>query len=108
MALSLSCIRLLSGATVSNPVGSSAEENVMCHANDRYKGEDITVHEFAHSMHLLGLTFVYESFEQELQTLYQKAKYLKEYLINFSYVTQSWELLGQFSLRYDQPQRIFR
>merc|ERR1712025_1349394 len=25
-------------------------------------------------MHLLGLTFVYESFEQELQTLYQKAK----------------------------------
>ena len=77
MALSLSCIRLLSGATVSNPVGSSAEENVMCHANDRYKGEDITVHEFAHSMHLLGLTFVYESFEQELQTLYQKAKYLK-------------------------------
>ena len=40
----------------------------------RYRGEDITVHEFAHSLHLLGLTFVFPSFEQELQTLYDEAR----------------------------------
>ena len=40
----------------------------------RYRGEDITVHEFAHSLHLLGLTFVFPSFEQELQALYDEAR----------------------------------
>ena len=40
----------------------------------RYRGEDITVHEFAHSLHLLGLTFVFPRFEQELQALYDEAR----------------------------------
>ena len=40
----------------------------------RYRGEDITVHEFAHPLHLLGLTFVFPSFEQELQALYDEAR----------------------------------
>ena len=42
------------GATVAVPLGSSAEENALCDSNDRYRGEDITVHEFAHSLHLLA------------------------------------------------------
>ena len=45
-----------------------------CTVLRRYRGEDITVHEFAHSLHLLGLTFVFPSFEQELQTLYDEAR----------------------------------
>lgn len=62
------------GATIQVPVGSSAEENVMCHANDRYKGEDITVHEFAHSLHLLGLAVAFPSFDGELKGLYNAAR----------------------------------
>ena len=62
------------GATVSVPVGSSAEENVLCYPDDRYRGEDITFHEFAHSVHLLGFTFVFSSFTQDLMNLYAFAK----------------------------------
>ena len=63
------------GATVALPVGSSAEENILCHSNDRYKVEDITIHEFAHSMHLLGFALVYPNFNSELTGLYNAARY---------------------------------
>jgi len=62
------------GATVAIPVGSSAEENALCYSNDRYKVEDITIHEFAHSMHLLGFALVYPNFNRELTTLYNAAR----------------------------------
>lgn len=62
------------GATVATPVGSSAEENALCHSNDRYKVEDITIHEFAHSMHLLGFALVYPNFNSELTGLYNSAR----------------------------------
>ena len=62
------------GATLSNPVGSSAEENALCHLDDRYSGQDITIHEFAHSMHLTGLALVFPSFTSELIDLYNTAK----------------------------------
>jgi len=62
------------GATLSVPLGSSAEENVLCDANDRYRGEDITIHEFSHSLHLTGLNLVYPAFDRELQGLYRSAR----------------------------------
>ena len=31
------------GATMDEPTGSSAEENILCLADDRYNGEDITI-----------------------------------------------------------------
>lgn len=62
------------GATVAVPVGSSAEENAMCYSNDRYRGEDITIHEFAHSMHLLGFALVFPNFNSELTGLYNGAR----------------------------------
>jgi len=62
------------GATVALPVGSSAEENALCHSNDRYRAEDITIHEFAHSMHLLGFALVFPSFNSELTALYNAAR----------------------------------
>jgi len=62
------------GATVALPVGSSAEENALCHANDRYRSEDITIHEFAHSLHLLGFALVYPNFNSELTALYNAAR----------------------------------
>jgi len=62
------------GATLHIPVGSSAEENALCHPDDRYLGEDITIHEFAHSLHLTGLTLVFPTFDPELKALYNTAK----------------------------------
>jgi len=62
------------GATLGVPVGSSAEENVLCLPSDRYKGEDITVHEFAHSLHLTGLAPVFSDFDRRLQGLYASAR----------------------------------
>jgi len=62
------------GATLAVPLGSSAEENMLCHPNDRYKGEDITVHEFAHSLHLLGLAPTFPGFNSRLQGLYSAAR----------------------------------
>lgn len=62
------------GATQYIPLGSSAVENAMCHRDDRYLGEDITIHEFAHSLHLLGLSKVFTGFEEELEGLYKASK----------------------------------
>merc|ERR1719228_1857213 len=58
------------GATIGVPTGSNAEENAMCYSDDRYLGEDITIHEFAHSLHLLGLAPSYGDFNTELTGLY--------------------------------------
>ncbi|MEX2334616.1 MAG: hypothetical protein WD600_10185 [Pseudohongiella sp.] len=61
------------GATVFRPASSAAEENVMCYSNDRYLGEDINIHEFAHSMDLTGLRLADNSWEQRLTDTYQAA-----------------------------------
>merc|ERR1712080_244583 len=37
-------------------------------------GEDITVHEFAHSLHLTGLAPVFSDFDRRLQALYYAAR----------------------------------
>jgi len=65
------------GGMPSVPLGSGAEENVMCYSDDRYLGEDITIHEFAHSLHLLGLDYIFPNFSQDLQAAYSNAKYYK-------------------------------
>lgn len=38
------------GATTFVPTTETAEENILCDANDRYLGECILIHEFAHSL----------------------------------------------------------
>lgn len=61
------------GATLFIPVSSAAEENVLCYSNDGYRGEDINIHEFAHSMDLTGLRVVDSSWENRLTSTYQAA-----------------------------------
>ena len=53
---------------------SSGEENALCHPDDRYLGDDITIHQFAHTMHLQGVTLVFPAFNSELSNLYSAAK----------------------------------
>ena len=58
-----------------NPVTSVGEENLLCLSRwaDRYHGENILIHEFAHTIHLGGLGEGTERFNEELGELYYKA-----------------------------------
>ena len=60
------------GATIARPVCSCAEENLLGYPDDRYDGESILIHEFAHTVHL-GLTQVESDFDAKLRTLYDAA-----------------------------------
>ena len=61
------------GATRGRPVCSVAEENLLGLAEDRYRGESIFVHEFAHTLHLMALRRVDPDFDRKLRALYQDA-----------------------------------
>jgi hypothetical protein len=56
-----------------DPVTSGAEENLLCLHNDRYYGESIAVHEFAHTIHLAGLVRTVPRFNADLRRLYRAA-----------------------------------
>jgi hypothetical protein len=62
------------GATPARPASSAAEENVLCYAQDPYRGENILIHEFAHTMDVMGLRRVSSTFATRLQQTYDKAK----------------------------------
>lgn len=61
------------GATPERPLVSAGEENILCLADDRYRGEDILLHEFAHALHLQGLAVVDPDFEPALRSAYAQA-----------------------------------
>jgi len=62
------------GATKARPATSCATENLLGLEGDRYKGESILIHEFAHTIHLMGLNQVDRMFEKELEVLFARAK----------------------------------
>ena len=62
------------GATPSRPAVSGAEENLLGYPDDPYKGEDIFLHEFAHTIHVMALARLEAGFEPELQGLYRAAR----------------------------------
>jgi alpha-glucosidase len=62
------------GASGSDRVSSAGEENLLCLSMDRYRGESIAVHEFAHTIHLLGLRRTVFGFDSRLRLLYYWAK----------------------------------
>ncbi len=87
------------GATRENPVVSCGEENLLHFPGDPYEGESILIHEFAHSVHMVGMARISPGFEAELLDAYHSAKQAglwdgayamtdhKEY---FAEGTQSW------------------
>lgn len=52
---------------------SFGEENVLGLPGDRYKGESIMVHEFAHIFHMVGILGVEPQFDEELEATRQSA-----------------------------------
>src|SRR5262245_20196432 len=57
-----------------NPVTSVGEENLLCYATDRYRGENILVHEFGHTIKLLGIQGMEPTFRIRVQHAYDRAK----------------------------------
>ena len=62
------------GATSVRPATSCAEENLLCYSNDRYSGEDILVHEFAHTIHQFAINSLDRGFDKKLNNIYERAK----------------------------------
>lgn len=61
------------GATKKRPAVSCGEENLLNYPGDRYVGENILVHEFAHTIHERGLIYVDRDFDERLRRLYERA-----------------------------------
>lgn len=55
------------GGTLEMPFSTCAEENILAYQIDKYHAEDIMIHEFAHTIHFVGIAPVYPEFNDELQ-----------------------------------------
>jgi hypothetical protein len=62
------------GATPSRPAVSGAEENLLGYPEDRYRGESIFLHEFAHTIHTMAMEALEPGFDAALRELYEAAK----------------------------------
>lgn len=60
-------------ATATRPLTSAAEENVLCYPDDVYAGESILIHEFAHTVHQLGIAAIDATFDARLTNAYDDA-----------------------------------
>lgn len=61
------------GGSAREPVCSCAEENLLAFPGDPYATENILIHEFAHNIHLVGLSTVDPGFDDRLKQTYQRA-----------------------------------
>ncbi|MFV0290256.1 MAG: hypothetical protein ACK5IJ_05065 [Mangrovibacterium sp.] len=61
------------GGNLNLPLTTCAEENLLCYQIDRYYAEDITIHEFAHAIHLIGIAPLDSTFNVLLQEKMENA-----------------------------------
>ena len=61
------------GGTLHLPLTTGAEENVLCLPSDRYKDQDILLHEFAHGVNLVSAESVDRGFKARMQSAYSSA-----------------------------------
>ncbi|MEQ8762808.1 MAG: hypothetical protein RL885_02695 [Planctomycetota bacterium] len=61
------------GGSQTDPVCSSAEENLLAYPGDPYHAECILIHEFAHNIHLRGMVKVDETFDRRVKAAYDEA-----------------------------------
>ena len=62
------------GATLARPCVSGAEENLLGLPGDRYRGECILIHEFAHTVLQFGMEPTDPNFRNELSKAFAKSK----------------------------------
>ncbi len=61
------------GGSETDPFCSCAEENLLAYDGDPYDTENILIHEFAHNLHLRGLTNVDPTFDARLKAAFDEA-----------------------------------
>lgn len=61
------------GGSLTDPFCSCAEENLLAYPGDPYSRENILIHEFAHALHLRGLSNVDPSFDARVRQAYDRA-----------------------------------
>lgn len=61
------------GGSMELPMTSCAEENILCYQIDKYHAEDIFIHEFAHTIHGVGILPSHPEFNDVLQKALDKA-----------------------------------
>jgi alpha-glucosidase len=61
------------GGDLELPLTTCAEENLLCYQIDKYHAEDILIHEFAHTIHGVGILPIDSTFNNRLQTALDKA-----------------------------------
>ena len=61
------------GATVVRPACSATEENLLQLDEDRYRGESILIHEFGHTMLVMGLDGIDPKFRADVAAAYKDA-----------------------------------
>ena len=62
------------GGTPEVPVTTTGEENLLCRSTDRWLGESILVHEFAHTLHLIAINGFDAGFQSELDSIFAEAQ----------------------------------
>ncbi len=62
------------GGSPEDPLVSCAEENLLNYPSDPYGTENITIHEFAHSIHLNGMRTLDPTFDKRLKAAFDAAK----------------------------------
>ena len=95
------------GGDLQLPLTSCAEENVLAYQIDKYHAEDILIHEFAHSIHLIGLMLAVPDFDSRLKQCYENAK-AKGILDNTYRITDKEEYMAEavqdwFNVKAEMP-----
>ena len=62
------------GAPEDELSSSCGEENLLALPSDKYEGENILIHEFAHLIHMLGIAEIEPDFNDRLEALWLNAK----------------------------------
>lgn len=87
------------GASTDRPAVSGAEENLLGYPDDRYKGENILLHEFSHTIHTMAMNALEPGFDASVKTLYEAARKkglwdrtyaMENHLEYFAEGVQSW------------------
>ncbi|XP_033125190.1 uncharacterized protein LOC117123400 [Anneissia japonica] len=60
--------------TLHMPIVTGAEENILCFKNDSKKGEDLFVHNLAHTIHKIALVTKITDFQKRLRLAYWNAR----------------------------------
>ena len=61
------------GGSMTDPLCSCAEENVLGYPGDPYETESIVIHEMAHNIHLRGVVNVDDTFDDRVKKTYDQA-----------------------------------